>query len=68
MYCASLPYIYINLQLARFVTLRKNKGKIYSQLLTARLTTTIDSLLSSTGHFSEVLERTQLRQNVCYIK
>lgn len=43
---------------------KENKNTVQG-LLTARLTTTIESLLSSTGHFSDALERTQVRQKVC---
>ena len=50
------------------IVLYLNITNILSFILTARLTTTIESLLSSTGHFSHDRERTQVRQNVCWKK
>ena len=55
-------------KISLIIVLYLNITNILSFILTARLTTTIESLLSSTGHFSHDRERTQVRQNVCWKK
>ena len=55
-------------KISLIIVLYLNITNILSLILTARLTTTIESLLSSTGHFSHDRERTQVRQNVCWKK